>query len=287
MAKSDDERYKDRLQAIEWAREVLADPATVILDVETAAFHDTDLPDDDPAKYDVEICEIGVVAADGGALYDTLVGTACAITPEATAVHGIHPLAVESAEAFHERAYADLAALLEGRRVLGYNISFDRGVLKRAVAYSNGGDLEAAERWMARARWEDVMLPYSQWIGDWDEARGEYRWQRQPGSGHRALADTYTTLGLLHTMAKADPGWQPPLPGRRGRPRSAPQPASDKQVKFVNSLLSRHGVTKGDDRHRVLSRIVDRPIASSTELTSPEASSVIDALKDDPQRWIG
>ncbi|MQY08720.1 3'-5' exonuclease [Actinomadura macrotermitis] len=274
MATSDDERYADRLQAIEWAREALADPGAVILDLETSRFKTPES----------EICEIGVLGVDGRIRYDELVRPALGINDDCTRVHGIDAVTVQGAPHFHERAFGDLAELLEGRRVLAYNMEFDRTELHRAVSACD----PAAEQWMARARWDDVMIPYSRWIGEWDERRGDYAWQRQPGSGHRAIADCYVTLGLLHTMAKADPRWQPPLPAARtraGRPET--KPASDAQIRFVNSLLADAGVKRSDARYAVLTDITGRSITSSRDLTSPEASHVIDCLKAEPERWAG
>ncbi|MBW8486692.1 3'-5' exonuclease [Actinomadura parmotrematis] len=275
VEKTDEERHRDRLAAIEWARGVLADPDAVVLDVETADLAPSGRRDD-PGRYDLEPCEIGVVSVAGAVLYDELLGTAVEISAGATGLHGISPAMVAGVPVFAERAYRDLTALLDGKRVIAYNIAFDRGVLAQAVAHSDG-DVDSADRWIARARWDDAMDPYARWIGEWDAERGRYRPQKQPGSGHRAIADCYTTLGLLHTMAKAHPSWQPPVPDRR-RPAAGPRMASERQLKFINKLLTQAGATARAERHARLAAIVGRDLASSKELTIDEASAVIDRL---------
>ncbi|MDX6740722.1 3'-5' exonuclease [Actinocorallia sp. A-T 12471] len=215
MPKTDAERHEDRRGAIEWARGVLADPQTVIYDCETAV-----LAGGDPTA--VDICEIGLILADGEVVYDTLVGVQHEIAPEATAEHGITFEMCDPYERFWDEPFDDLSELLPGKRVIAYNAEYDREVLRGNVAWCNDSgfqDFKAADAWLEQTRWECVTLWYAQWIGEWDDSLGEYRRQKQPGSGHRALADCYATLALLHTMAKADPAWQPPIPPRAdGRP---------------------------------------------------------------------
>jgi DNA polymerase-3 subunit epsilon len=42
---------------------------------------------------------------------------------------------------------------------------------------------------------------YSQWIGDWNDYHGNYKWQRLPGGDHSALGDCRATLAVLKQMA--------------------------------------------------------------------------------------
>ncbi|MFE7243986.1 hypothetical protein [Streptomyces sp. NPDC057580] len=49
--------------------------------------------------------------------------------------------------------------------------------------------------------YEDVMIPYSNWVGDWSGYWGNYSWQPLNG-GHRALGDCRAVLDRLRTMAK-------------------------------------------------------------------------------------
>jgi DNA polymerase-3 subunit epsilon len=42
---------------------------------------------------------------------------------------------------------------------------------------------------------------YAQFVGDWNEYHGNYKWQRLPGGDHSALGDCRATLAVLKEMA--------------------------------------------------------------------------------------
>lgn len=48
---------------------------------------------------------------------------------------------------------------------------------------------------------ECAMMQYSTWVGDWNDYRGNYRWQKLPSGDHSALGDARATLKVLRTMA--------------------------------------------------------------------------------------
>jgi hypothetical protein len=49
---------------------------------------------------------------------------------------------------------------------------------------------------------DDVMVPYSDWVGDWDDYWGNNRWQPL-GGDHRALGDCRAVLRRLAEMGAA------------------------------------------------------------------------------------
>jgi DNA polymerase III epsilon subunit-like protein len=172
-----------------WATEALADPDVVILDTETTGLHDT-----------ARIVDIAVITASGETLLDTLVNPGEPIPAEATGIHGITNQMVAGVPSFAEVA-AELFEAIRGKRVLVYNLSYDLARLE--YEFSRLG--AAAGSWTAVrktwAKWEDAMVPYSDWYGEEDDWHGNYRWQRL-GGGHRALGDCLAVIDCLKAMAR-------------------------------------------------------------------------------------
>ncbi|MFE6365904.1 hypothetical protein ACFVP3_38810 [Streptomyces sp. NPDC057806] len=53
--------------------------------------------------------------------------------------------------------------------------------------------------WIDALTIDDVMIPYSDWVGDWSDYWGNNRWQPLNG-GHRALGDCRAVLDCLRVM---------------------------------------------------------------------------------------
>lgn len=167
-----------------WAAGVLADPDAVILDTETTGLHEG-----------ARIVDIAVTTVRGQVLLDALVNPGEPIPAESTDVHGITDAMVAGAPSFAE-ILPDLARAIAGRRVLIYNREFDVERLRHELGLlgvDSGG-------WLAAVRTEDAMIPYSDWVGDWSEYWGNYRWQPLNG-GHRALGDCRAVVECLKAMA--------------------------------------------------------------------------------------
>lgn len=49
--------------------------------------------------------------------------------------------------------------------------------------------------------WDCAMLPYSAYIGDWDDYLKSYKWQKLPGGDHSAIGDCRSTLAIINKMA--------------------------------------------------------------------------------------
>ncbi|GGX57609.1 3'-5' exonuclease [Streptomyces chartreusis] len=204
----------------EWARTVLADPDTVVLDTETTGLHQQ-----------ARIVELGVLAVSEDSLVDTLLNPGVPIPAEATDHHGITDDQVSDAPAF-EDVLPRLTAALAGKRVLIYNAAFDIDRLRyeltryhveriaqdRARQVSDTGvsaglpeqaeaGAEAAARaaaWIDGMRFDDVMAPYSTWVDEWSDYWGNYAWQPLPSGCHRALGDCQAVLELLKEMGNGE-----------------------------------------------------------------------------------
>jgi DNA polymerase III epsilon subunit-like protein len=206
---------QDHEAAAQWARRVLDDPNTVVLDTETTGLHDG-----------ARIVEIAALGIDGTVLLDSLVNPGVPIPPEATRIHGITDAAVPTAPTFSD-LMVQLTGALINRRIVVYNRAFDKRRLAIELHHhyrTRWVNLEkprngqrrihpAARAWLAAQAWEDcAMVAYAEWFGDWTwdyEARdgdplyqqGEYRWQKLPGAGHRAADDCRAVIGVLKEMA--------------------------------------------------------------------------------------
>lgn len=185
-------RRREVAELCAWAAAALADPAVVILDTETTGLFD-------PAR----IVDIAVTTAAGEVLLDTLVDPGEPIPAEATAIHGITDADVAGAPRFSELV-PQLAEVLRGRRVLIYNREFDVDRLRYELGVHHQDDADpaaAAAAWLVLAKFEDVMVPYSDWYGEWSDYWGNYSWQPL-GGGHRALGDCLAVIARLTTMAR-------------------------------------------------------------------------------------
>lgn len=178
-----------RANAITWAREIVADPNAVYLDTETTGL----------GRF-AKICDIAIVAQDGTVLLDTMINPGEPIPAAASNVHGITDEMVADAPTWRDVA-ADIACLLENRRVVIYNRGYDAELLEQ-----HNKEID----WHPfNADYQCAMLAFS----DFDGTMGNYRtlkWHKldvaaahfgiAPG-GHRALADTETTRQVVHAMA--------------------------------------------------------------------------------------
>lgn len=108
---------RDRNQAIEWAKGILAAPEVhCILDTETTGLRDA------------QIVEIAVVRADGETLLNSLVSPSISIPPEVVAIHGISDAMVAAAPTFSE-LYPKILEASAGKKVIIYNSGFDTRIL--------------------------------------------------------------------------------------------------------------------------------------------------------------
>lgn len=210
-------RARERQRAEErqrWAAAALVDPDVVVLDTETTGLHE-----------EARIVELAVLNSRGEALLDTLLDPGEPIPN--SEFHGITDSDVAGKPRFSD-VLVQLTGLLDGKRCLIYNKWYDVGRLRHELTlhYLDRTAREAAEEseregtvpedlqaralteahkqaaaWLDAMQVEDVMIPYSDWVGDWSEYHGSNTWQALDG-GHRAAGDCRAVLDCLRSMGR-------------------------------------------------------------------------------------
>ncbi len=184
-----------RTEARAWAREVLADPDTVVFDSETTGLHGA-----------VDFVEVAVINAQGEALFNSRVRPAPSerypydpieIETGAFEVHGISEEMLKGEPTLSE-VWPQLKKALDGRRLVIYNSAYDAPILAEAAKRYG---LEAPE---LKAT-ECAMNAYAKYVADWSNYRGGWTWQRLPNGTHSALADCRATLEVIRQMAAETP----------------------------------------------------------------------------------
>ena len=182
----DEHKKKARLQSFRWAELIISTPAQnwLILDTETTGL-----------DKDAEIIQIGVTDGAGNVLMDNLL---CApfgkISAAATAVHHITDEMVTDAPTFLER-YKELARLVANKIVVIYNKAYDLRLIDQSIArFSSYPPL-------VPQRWDCAMLAYSKYVGEWNDHRKDFKWQKLQGGDHSALGDCRATLEVIKKMA--------------------------------------------------------------------------------------
>lgn len=176
---------KDLKEAKQWAYKRLhSDENFLILDTETTGLGNAEI---------VDIC---VMSRYGQPLLNTLVKPTIPIPEDSTRIHKITDTMVESTPIFPD-IYPRLKELIEEKVVLIYNAGFDFNVIQYCCKRNNLPEIKFYT--------ECAMLWYAQYVGDWHNYYGNYRWQKLPGGGeHRALSDCQCVYRLLAEMAKVD-----------------------------------------------------------------------------------
>lgn len=160
----------------------------IIIDTETTGFH--------PYDGD-ELLQVSIIDTDGNVLFDEYFKPQHRTEwKEAEQVNGISPEMVADRPAISEKI-SEINAIIENSdTIIGYNTQFDIGFLK-----ANGAivpdDLETV----------DVMEDFAKIYGEWNSARGSYKWQKltiaadyygydwsEHKEAHNSLGDCYATL---------------------------------------------------------------------------------------------
>ncbi|MFI1502570.1 exonuclease domain-containing protein [Streptomyces platensis] len=177
---------RSRDHVITWARSALADSELLIIDVQTTGLH---------TPYAVQIA---ATDRHGTLVLDHTINPQAAIDPGATALHKIAAHDVTTAETFGA-LLPRLTRALQGRRCLAYNMPFDRHVIERELNrhYTRPA---AAQRWLRKCRWEDAIVPCTQWRGLWSAKRNAYRYQPL-GSQYDALTNCRLLVDRLTAIA--------------------------------------------------------------------------------------
>ena len=194
MKPTEEQQKEHKVRAEEWAAERLADLQTVIVDTET-----TGLPSKDP---DTEICQLAVTDVKGKPLFCMLIKPNKPMSTEVISIHGITNEQVVNQPTFSQVAKL-ISFVLEDKHIACYNADFDVKLL-----WSLYKKYDQPLPKIAGA--SCVMDKYSEWVGDWNEKRNGFKWQRLPNlSGmpaHDAFSDCISTLKAMEMMAsKFDP----------------------------------------------------------------------------------
>ncbi len=173
----------------QWAQERLADVSTVIIDTET-----TGLPSKDP---DTEICQLAITDVKGRPLFSMLIKPNKPMSEEVIGIHGITNEQVQYQPIFAQVAKT-IAFVLQDKHVVCWNSDFDVKLLwslfkkyKQELPKISGASC--------------AMDRYSEWVGEWNEKKQGFKWQRLPAlSGmpaHDAFADCLSTIKAIEMMA--------------------------------------------------------------------------------------
>jgi DNA polymerase-3 subunit epsilon len=190
---------EDKRIASDWARKILTETKWCILDTETTGLEQP------------EICQIGILTPELPQGWQTLVKPIKPISQKATEIHGLTNEAVDNASTFDQvflqllrrigdrdliiyNADFDLRAIKNSLRVHGIQLAFPTSDRRQCRIFTNGGSIHCA------------MLWYSQWVGEWNDYHGNYKWQGLPAGDHSALGDCKATLEIIQKMAVENDG---------------------------------------------------------------------------------
>lgn len=184
----------DRRQAALWAKELVERQNWCVLDTETTGLDSSD-----------QICQIAITAPDGAALINSLVKPTIPISKAAQAIHGITGGMVADAPTFEELLVPILKAV-GNRDLIIYNAEFDLRLIRQSarahdIHLAPALDCRGVPIWIGGGVVHCAMKKYSNWVGDWSDYHGNYRWQRLPGGDHTALGDCLATLEVIRRMA--------------------------------------------------------------------------------------
>lgn len=185
---------KQRAHVAAWARDRIANPATVFLDTETTGLGSG-----------AEIIDLAIVDGAGNVLIDTLIAPINPIPPETTRVHGIVDADVAGAPRWID-VYPPVAELLRARPIVVYNAAFDRRMIAGCCAAAGFAEEER--------EWHCAMLQYARFAGERSSNRhSRYRFHKladalaafdlEAGT-HRARSDAMACRRLVMALASLE-----------------------------------------------------------------------------------
>jgi DNA polymerase III subunit epsilon len=174
------QRASDERAACEWAASMLAREDWCILDTETTSL----------TGY---LVEIAVIDRQGKTLFHSLVKPEVPVSEGARVVHQIPDEELAKAPTLPHIWEDFMAALHDRMTIVTFNAQFDKSTLERDTARYG--------LVMPKAEWQCLMLRYAEYVGEWSQYHGNYRWQRLPGGDHRALGDALAALEVMRHMA--------------------------------------------------------------------------------------
>jgi DNA polymerase-3 subunit epsilon len=178
-------------------RDVLTNQNFMVLDTETTGLEDG------------EVVQIAIIDNDSRVHLDTLVKPNRPIPADATRIHGITDEMCKDAPTWIDLA-PKIKTILDGKLLVVYNAVYDRKIMHRT---QERWDLPKIE-WKEISTWLCAMEAFAEFYGDWNDYRGNYRWQKLvtaarhfgilPNNAHSALGDCLMTLAVTHAMLKVE-----------------------------------------------------------------------------------
>lgn len=194
------EDLTDRDRAILWARQMM-EQEFVVLDTETTGLS--------PENGDQAIT-IGVVSKAGDILLDARLKPTIWISSAAQARHGYSNDTVADWPNLAD-IYSQVEQALKGRVVISYCANaYDLKILRATCQAHRQPEIELAG-------FHELLPPFADFYGEWNDYRGNYRWQRlgtaaghfsikvselAAGREHDAVTDCLIALEVLRQMAK-------------------------------------------------------------------------------------
>jgi DNA polymerase III subunit epsilon len=168
----------------QWARNVLTNhDRYCILDTETTGL------------YNAQPVQLALIDLYGNALINTLIKPTIPITDGAIKVHHITEDKVKDAPSFLD-IYSELFIAIGDRTLLIYNSTYDIEILQNSC--------NAYGLYLPKFKTDCVMLQYSEFIGDWNDYHGNYKWQKLPAGDHSAYGDCVATLKVIKVMSDSN-----------------------------------------------------------------------------------
>ena len=169
----------------------------LVLDTETTGLKDWD-----------EICQIGIIDCAGTVRLDQLVQPQRKIAKEATKIHGISDEMVAEAPSW-KQVRERVINIISGQHIIVYNAIYDRRMMHQSDRAQSLSEIE----YKHLAKFSCAMIPFAEIYGEWNDYRGNYRWQTlttalgyygltKPLDAHTALTDCRSTLAVLGEMRK-------------------------------------------------------------------------------------
>lgn len=173
---------RDRRDACKWAHDLMQRQDWCVIDTETSGLRGV-------------ILELAIIAPDGGELFNSLINPdGERIEEGARNVHKIQDSDLARAPKL-DFVWEQIGAALSGcKTIVTYNAAFDQARIE-----------QSAKRYKLQKlgqQWQCAMIHYSQYVGEWSSYRDEYKWQKLPSAGHRAIEDARAALEVIQKMAK-------------------------------------------------------------------------------------
>jgi len=174
----------DRAKASQWAKSLLNSEDWIIIDTETTGLNEN-----------AQVIEIGIINHKGEILLSQRIKPIGISTMPSAAkkVHGIGIPDLKQCPTLEETA-PQLLKIIKSKRVIAFNASYDYRLLTQSAT--------ANDIAIGLPSFECAMLKYSMFIGEWNDYRKSYKWQKLPMATHGAIGDCMATFQALKEMAQ-------------------------------------------------------------------------------------